>query len=57
VNPGPEDYREAFATIRALADQPITLFDATVASLATRLGVEVWTYDHLFGLMRVAVRR
>src|SRR5580698_7856619 len=43
VNPTPEDYRQAIARIRALADQRISLFDAAVATLATRLGVEVWT--------------
>jgi predicted nucleic acid-binding protein len=57
VNPGPEDYRQAVARIHALADQPITLFDATVAALASRLGIEVWTYDHHFDLMRVEVWR
>lgn len=57
VNPTPEDYRRAFAIVRALADQPITLLDATVAALATRLGLPVWTYDHHFDLMRVAVWR
>jgi predicted nucleic acid-binding protein len=57
VNPTPDDYRQAFATIRARADQPITLFDATVAALATRLALPVWTYDHHFDLMRVAVWR
>ena len=57
VNPTAQDYRQAFATIRGLADQPITLFDATVAALATRLGLPVWTYDHHFDLMRAAVWR
>jgi len=57
VNPTPEDYRRAFATIRALTDQPITLFDATVAAMAIRLGLPVWTYDHHFDLMRAAVWR
>jgi len=57
VNPTPEDYRQALARVRALADQRITLFDATVASLATRLGAEVWTYDHDFDVMRVPVWR
>ena len=57
VNPTPEDYRQASTITRALADQPITLFDATVAALATRLGLPVWTYDHHFDLMRVAVWR
>ena len=57
VNPTPEDYRQAVARIHALADQPVTLFDATVATLASRLGVEVWTYDHHFDVMRVGVWR
>jgi predicted nucleic acid-binding protein len=57
VNPAPEDYRDAFARVRALSDQHISLFDATVAALATRLGLEVWTYDHHFDVMRVAVWR
>jgi predicted nucleic acid-binding protein len=57
VNPTPEDYRQAVARVRALADQRITLFDATVAALATRLGLEVWTYDHHFDVMRVGVWR
>jgi predicted nucleic acid-binding protein len=57
VNPTPDDYRRAMAKIGTLADQPITLFDATVAALATRLNLEVWTYDHHFDLMRVPVWR
>jgi hypothetical protein len=28
-----------------------------VATLAGRLGLEVWTYDHHFDVMRVAVWR
>lgn len=57
VNPTPEDYRQAIARVGALAGQSITLFDATVAALATRLDLEVWTYDHHFDVMRVAVWR
>lgn len=57
VNPTPDDYRRAMAKTGTLADQPITLFDATVAALATRLNLEVWTYDHHFDLMRVPVWR
>jgi predicted nucleic acid-binding protein len=57
VNPSPEDYRQALGRIQTLIDQPITLFDATMASLATRLGLEVWTYDHHFDSMRVRVWR
>jgi predicted nucleic acid-binding protein len=57
VNPSPEDYRQAAARVQALVDQPVTLFDATVAALAARLGLEVWTYDHHFDLLRVPVWR
>jgi predicted nucleic acid-binding protein len=56
-NPTAEDYRQAAAKIRTLADQPITLFDAVAAIVATRLQVEVWTYDHHFDVMRVPVWR
>jgi predicted nucleic acid-binding protein len=57
INPTPEDYRLAFDRLRSLADQRITLFDALTAAVATRLGVEVWTYDHHFDVMRVGVWR
>ena len=57
INPTAEDYRDAFAKVRALGDQDITLFDATVAALAIRMGLEVWTYDHHFDVMRVPVWR
>lgn len=57
VNPNPEDYRRATATVQALTDQPVTLFDATVAALAARLGLLVWTYDHHFDVMKVDVWR
>jgi predicted nucleic acid-binding protein len=57
VNPSADDYRQAVANVQSLKDQPITLFDALVATLARRLGLEVWTYDHHFDVMRVAVWR
>jgi len=57
INPAPQDYQEAMKKLQAFADQPITLFDATVAVLSARMGVEVWTYDHHFDLMSVAVWR
>jgi predicted nucleic acid-binding protein len=57
VNPTPDDYVRGSTTVRALADQSITLVDATVAALAVRLGVDVWTYDHHFDVMRVQVWR
>ena len=57
INPTPEDYRQAIAKIRAFSSQDITLFDATVAAVALRLGLEVWTYDRHFDVMRVPVWR
>jgi predicted nucleic acid-binding protein len=57
INPAAEDYRQAADILQIFADQRITLFDATVAVLARRLGVQVWTYDHHFDVMRVAVWR
>jgi len=57
VNPSPEDYRKAATKVSAFADQSISLFDATVAVIASRIGVPVWTYDHHFDLMRVPVWR
>jgi len=57
INPLPEDYRRAAARLEAFSDQPITLFDATLAVIAVRLGLEVWTYDHHFDVMRVPVWR
>jgi predicted nucleic acid-binding protein len=57
LNPNPEDYRQAAAKLSAFPDQSITLFDATVAVLAARMGIRVWTYDHHFDVMRVPVWR
>lgn len=57
INPTGEDYRAAGYKVRSLADQPVTLFDATLAVLSARLRVEVWTYDHHFDVMRAAVWR
>jgi predicted nucleic acid-binding protein len=57
VNPTPEDYARGRATVQALSDQRITLVDATIAALASRLGLKVWTYDHHFDVMRVPVWR
>jgi predicted nucleic acid-binding protein len=57
VNPSAEDYRHAVVRVQSLKDQPVTLFDALLATLALRLGLEVWTYDHHFDVMRVAVWR
>ena len=57
INPSADDYRQAVIRVKSLGDQPITLFDATVAVLAIRLGLDVWTYDHHFDMMQVGVWR
>jgi predicted nucleic acid-binding protein len=57
LNPTVEDYREGVARVRTLPDQRISLVDATLATLSIRLGLEVWTYDHHFDVMRVPVWR
>jgi predicted nucleic acid-binding protein len=57
INPDSEDYGRAVITVQNFPDQGITLVDATVAALALRLGLEVWTYDHHFDVMRVPVWR
>jgi predicted nucleic acid-binding protein len=57
VNPAPEDFQQAIKKLAAYPDQAITVFDATVAVLGERLGIEVWTYDHHFDLMRAAIWR
>jgi len=57
VNPAAEDYRAATAKVLSFQDQSITLFDATVAVLAQRSELQVWTYDHHFDVMRVPVWR
>jgi predicted nucleic acid-binding protein len=57
VNPDAEDYGRAVVIARNFPDQRITLVDATLAALSLRLGLEVWTYDHHFDVMRVPVWR
>jgi predicted nucleic acid-binding protein len=57
VNPTPQDYREAAALVGRFPDQSITLFDATLAIVASRLRLPVWTYDHHFDTMGTSVWR
>lgn len=57
VNPAPEDYRQALSKVHTYTDQKVTLFDATLAVMAGRMGLPVWTYDHHFDVMRVPVWR
>jgi len=57
INPLAQDYQEAAKKLQAFGDQPITLFDATVAVLGLRLEVDVWTYDHHFDVLEAGVWR
>ena len=57
LNPTPQDYRDATVLVSSFPDQSISLFDATLATLASRLGLPVWTYDHHFDSMKTAVWR
>jgi predicted nucleic acid-binding protein len=57
INPTADDYRAAAGKVLGFPDQRITLFDATVAVLAQRSGLQVWTYDHHFDVMRAPVWR
>jgi predicted nucleic acid-binding protein len=57
LNPAPEDYARGLTIVRSFPDQSITLVDSTLAALATRMGLDVWTYDHRFDVMRVGVWR
>lgn len=57
LNPTPQDYRDATVLISRFPDQSISLFDATLATLASRLRLPVWTYDHHFDSMKTAVWR
>ncbi len=56
-SPSVEDYLDGVMTLSALPDQSITLFDATLAAMGTRLRMEIWTYDHHFNIMRSEVWR
>jgi predicted nucleic acid-binding protein len=55
MNPSPRDYAEAARSVRGYADQPLTLFDAVLATLSRRLELPVWTYDHHFRIWGVQV--
>jgi predicted nucleic acid-binding protein len=57
INPSPQDYRDATTLVGRFPDQSITLFDATLAILASRLQMPVWTYDHHFDAMQASVWR
>jgi hypothetical protein len=55
--PSAEDYAAALDRPLGYPDQAITLFDAILAVMGERLRVPVWTFDHHFDVMGVAVWR
>jgi predicted nucleic acid-binding protein len=57
VNPSSGDYQRAADRVQRFQDQAISLFDAVLAVLAETLDLPVWTFDHQFDVMRVAVWR
>jgi predicted nucleic acid-binding protein len=57
INPTPEDFREATELVLGYRDQALSIFDAVTAALSRRLEFPVWSYDHHFDVMRVAVWR
>lgn len=57
LNPTAADYEDARDRAEGYADQAITLFDSTLATLSERLEIPVWTYDFYFDVMRIAVWR
>lgn len=44
----PRDYPQATSLAGPFPDHSITLFDATLAILASRLTLPVWTHEHHF---------
>lgn len=54
-NPQSDDYETGLNIARRFADQPLSLFDATLAALSDRLALPVWTFDHHFDILSVAL--
>lgn len=57
LTPLTDDVQAAGDLVRRYPDQDITLFDALLSVLATRLHVPVWTFDHHFDVMQTTVWR
>ncbi len=55
VNPQSEDYGTSLDIIGRFTDQPLSLFDASLAALSTRLALPVWTFDHDFDILSAAL--
>ncbi|MDP9411660.1 MAG: hypothetical protein M3R38_06235 [Actinomycetota bacterium] len=49
------DHEAASATVRRYPDQDVTLVDAVVFAMGSRLSVPVWTHDHHFDVVGAAV--
>ena len=57
VEPQPKDYEAGIQRLQEYPDQGITLCDATIAAVAQRLGLPIWTYDFHFDVMLSPVWR
>ncbi len=57
INAEPENYSAAWARLEEYADQPLSLFDTVLAAMSGRLGLQIWTFDHHFDVLRAAVWR
>jgi predicted nucleic acid-binding protein len=49
------DNRAALQRAIRHTDQPITLFDALLATLSAELSLPVWTYDKHFEVMKAEI--
>jgi uncharacterized protein len=52
VYPTEEDLASAVAIVRRYGDQPLALYDTTVAAMSSRLQLPIWTYDFHFDILR-----
>ena len=57
INPQREDYQAGMDLIGRFPDQQVSLFDATLAALSTRLALPIWTFDHHFDTLNAQVWR
>lgn len=57
ANPEAEDYFAGVKILSRLPHQSISLFDATLAAMGSRLKMEIWTYDQHFDIMGARVWR
>lgn len=51
------DHEEASRSVRRYPDQDITMVDAVVSAMASRLSLPVWTHDHHFDTLGAEVWR